>query len=93
MKSQELRDKLVSKGWKPDNYGHLKLVTTGKKTGNPVLLRVKFQETSARLEKQITIEAGTYSKEKKEWFKLSSDYYKNISLDDTGKIKIGIYRI
>ena len=92
MNRKEIEIYLTTAGWKRDNFGHFKIELKGNKTGIVKTFRCKMQSTSMRLERRDTIN-HEYSPEQTYWFKLSSDYYKNIVLDDSGKLLIGKIRI
>jgi hypothetical protein len=59
--------------WVEDRFNNFKLTTPKGK-----VLRLKIQETSVRLEIQELIG------DQKEWIKISSDYFKNVTLTEDG---------
>lgn len=62
----------LSTKWKKDRFGHYKRIIKDA-NGEDIQLRFKIQKISVRLEKNITRQDGT-----KEWYNISSTYYKDI---------------
>ena len=83
---EQLKSRLVLFGWNLDRYGNL------KKQAGKSLYRIKFQANSVRLEKQYTIDASPYSKESKEWVRVTSSYYKDIMVHDD-RVIIGTIKV
>lgn len=96
MKAQEIKDRLVSCGWVEDRFGHMKkdlaVVDRVTKVQSMVPHRMKFQKTSIRFERLVTMDANFYREASKTWFLRCSAYMKDIKLDDTGALAIGNYR-
>ena len=85
----DIENYLTAHGWKKDSYGHFKLTITESKTEKIKEFRCKMQGISIRLERKVN---QRYPK-KTHWFKMTSDYYKNIVIDETGKLRINKVRL
>ena len=72
-KLDQIKEALTLLGWKEDSYGHMKKVSATNTT-----YRIKVQAISVRLEKRVD----------SEWFKVSNDYMKDVTVTD-GKVQIG----
>lgn len=88
MKPENLAAFLLANGWEKDRFGHFKKQMTVKLTrvnpGQEVtkLYRVKLQATSARYEVQ------TEANGENMWVRLTSAYFKDITLHEKG-VKLG----
>jgi hypothetical protein len=60
-------------GWKEDKYGHLQRVAMN--ADQERTYRIKLQDTSLRVERQITV-MGQH-----EWQRINGDYYCNITIE------------
>lgn len=69
----QLLEVLVKNGWSPDRWGHYKKEIEGR------VYRYRFNKTCIRLESQLDLG------DRKEWRKIRSGYYKDLSVID-GKI-------
>jgi hypothetical protein len=78
MKKQDFINTLRSSSlWAEDRFNNFKLITsTGK------VVRLKIQAMSVRLETQVAISG------QKEWFNISSDYFKNITMEEKDLIRL-----
>lgn len=83
-KSQKHREEVILKaysfGWQRDRWGHLK-----KRMKSGRLMRLKIQKTSLRLEVQVKMYDG-----KNQWVRKTSDYFKNIKVEDHSIVMGGI---
>lgn len=80
---QALKTFLKNKGWKEDPYGNM--LSKSEK------VRFHFQTTSVRIEKAYKPEAHPYNPHpQKQWKKINSSYYKNISITDDKLIMRGV---
>jgi len=70
-----LLDKLASKGYTIDRFGHATKVREGKK------YRYKFQKTSVRYEIEVLISATQYSPASKNWVRLATHDYKDVKIN------------
>ena len=75
MTKQQFIDWAKSKGWKQDKFGHL------QKETNEIYYRFKLSNIAVRYEKQITFSDG-----KHEWIRITSGYYKDLSINSEGKL-------
>lgn len=75
-----------SNTWKEDRFGHFKKEII--RNGIIGKYRIKVQEISVRLEKQLVMEDG-----RKEWFKITGSYFKDIVKIDHGVYRIGSYKV
>ena len=74
MKRENIELWLSTHGWARDNWGHF------KKDNGSNLYRCKMQATSLRVERKT---GDT-------WFKITSDYYKNVRIADSdGSLVVG----
>lgn len=73
----EIKDLLKSFGFEERRPGAFYKDYSGK------LYRYLFKETSLRKEAQCIVPATEYSKESKFWARVSSAYYKNLSIEET----------
>lgn len=76
----------VSDKWKEDRFGHFKQEICVN--GNIKKYRIKIQEISIRLEAQSIFDDG-----RKEWFKITGAYFKDIVKIDHGVYRIGSYKV
>jgi len=70
-----LKEVLAANGFEEDNYGNF------KKTVKDNLYRYKFNKTSLRYESQVIHSDGS-----KCWVRLRSGYYKDLTVNELGKI-------
>jgi|WetSurMetagenome_2_1015567.scaffolds.fasta_scaffold181811_2 hypothetical protein len=84
-KIEQMKTALKALGYKEDSWGHMKKESNFKQTatGGMVegLIRVKFMKTSAKLE--IKMKGSAY------WRKKASNYYRNIVIEESGRINFG----
>ena len=75
MKREELENWLISKGYSKDKFEHYQ-----KTSDKGTVTRFKMQANSVRYEKQVMIV------DHNEWMRLSSGYYKSLSITPEGKL-------
>jgi len=80
MQKAELENFLTRKGWTKDRFGHYQKEVNGRK------VRFKLQANSARYERQIHIPADRYSPARNEWIRVSSGYYKDLTITAEDKL-------
>lgn len=76
---QQIADWALSRGWKTDKFGNLLIVE------NERTYRIKFSAISIQYEKRIYLLVYPLSKWK--WLRLSSGYYRNLSITPEGKLE------
>ena len=74
-----------SRGWTPDNYGHLKK-SIPTNDGNQKEYRFKLSRIAVRYEVKIRFENVPSYHPKSEWKRLRSAYFKKLTLGADGKI-------
>jgi len=69
---------LIKEGWSRDSYGHLQKQRKGLIKGIETITkyRVKFQDTSIRIEKQLDVLG------KNEWVRIGGGYYKDAYVEN-----------
>lgn len=80
MTKVELIDWALNRGWWQDKYGHL------QKQINDKQYRLKLSTTAVRYEVRVKYDSGGSS-----WVRLSSGYYKDLSVSDDNKL-VGLRR-
>lgn len=81
MTKQDLENWLITKGYSKDKYGHyIKEVYNKGVNQLTGKYRYKLSATSARFEKQAVIV------DHNEWLRIGSNYYKNLSINQDGKL-------
>ena len=81
MKRQELEQWLINHNYTKDNYGHYHLFLSDGKE-----YRFKMQKTSCRYEVAGYHAATQYSPKAKFYVRLKSGYYKQMSVNEEGKL-------
>jgi hypothetical protein len=81
MTKQALINWLISKGYIKDAYGNYRKPNDL----NFTTYRFKIQDNSVRYEKQIIL-TGSDGRPTHEWLRMSSNYYKNLSVNDKGQL-------
>lgn len=89
-KIDELKAHLLTKDWVEDRYGNL-LKTAKNKKGEMAKYRMKFGPISLRYETQFEYIEQCYGSEKetvkRNWIRLASGYYKDITINqETGAL-------
>lgn len=69
------------RGWVQDRHGHLHKEIDGRE------YRYKIQAHSVRREAKVRHEATEYSPASSSWVRMKSAYFKDLSLDENGKLK------
>lgn len=90
MTKAEVALTLMAAGWERDRFGHFKKEL--RVAGRPALFRVKLQDKSVRVEKQVVYDllGGT----EKDWIRVGGDYYGKIhTLEQDGLLKLKLGNI
>jgi len=81
MTREELEQHLITHEWTQDRWGHFKKLTPDGST-----YRMKLQARVVRLEKQVTMTGSEYTKDRKEWVRVRSATYKQLSISANDKL-------
>jgi hypothetical protein len=73
-------------GWEQDVFGHFHKSVVAKEGGLRAY-RFKVSNVSVRYEVQVLLPGGDYSGPKREWMRLRSGYFKDLSIGEDGRLQ------
>ncbi len=87
LSKQQLKEWALRHGYSEDKYGNMVKTMPSAISGHePKEYRLKFQDTSLRREVKVKHSATKYSPASSEWVRLTSGYYKDLSIDKKDKL-------